>query len=378
MRRANTIPAAAKMIQLKSCWDLSALSRVIKSMGRHQVGTEPKSGVAILLDDGEKPALSDRVHHDLRIVPVSPLRNFGVIVDAAAILRLRAKLHMVWAAARAISTQMVKRQAFRDRSISLRPVPAMATPQLAITADLSVSVFTPRQFPASCFFVDDVLMLPAVAGVVHLRLTRDVPQPRKLGYRRMFAAATQAEAARISDTLGQNAVMSMSEAYVAPSYNLLRAVRSISNVHTFTTAAAAFTRWVWASRVIWPNRIATSFPFIPMALKISQRFAGNLEHTSGNLGSLRKLAASAHAKAGRVWRYGRWLAFWLKPGAVAVNETAAARKSAVGALRNFSASARARLAKIDLGHLISSKDLWFWLAGAQTLSQPFHCTVEVV
>jgi hypothetical protein len=351
------------MIQLKPCRDLSALSRVIKSVGCYQVGAEPKSGVPISLNDGEKPALGDGVHHDLRVVPVSPLRNFGMVVDAVAVFRLRAKFHVVRIAARAIAAQVVKRQTFRDWAVSLRPLPAVATPCLTIAAEPSVSVVTGRQFPTSCLLVDNVPVLPAVAGIIHLRLTRDVPQPRKLSYRRRFTAAAQANPIGVANSLGDGRHrMAFNELRVASPNGAVGVVGADGRLPS--TAALAKAGWVGASGVIGQRCLATAKRAAVVTLQVARLFGQQLPATARAWGF----------RAGRLNRFGLFV-----PGShlMAVNETAPARKPAVGALRKFAASARARLAIVDMGHMISSKDLWFGLAGAQTLCQPFHCTVKV-
>src|ERR1017187_6015696 len=99
MRRADTISAAASMVQLEPRRNPTLLSLVIKTMGWNQPIVFPESRVPILLNDRKEPALRLRIYHDIGFVPIAPLRNFGVVPNAATVLFLRANLHMIRVAA---------------------------------------------------------------------------------------------------------------------------------------------------------------------------------------------------------------------------------------------------------------------------------------
>src|ERR1017187_4863830 len=99
MRRTHTVSLATRMVQLEPCRNFPALALVVKSMGRNQPVVLPEPRVPILLNDRKEPALRLRIYHDIGFVPIAPLRNFGVVPNAATVLFLRANLHMIRVAA---------------------------------------------------------------------------------------------------------------------------------------------------------------------------------------------------------------------------------------------------------------------------------------
>lgn len=298
-----------------------------------------------------------------------------MVVNAPCILRLRAKFQMVWVAARAITAQMVKREPFGNWPETLRPIPAVCHVQLAVAMDAPVPVLAMnREDPTACVPVDLVRRCgtPAVAGVVHLRLPGDVPEPRKLSDGRLFAAPAEANTIP-SDLFSSALVMPLQEAGVASGHRLRDRVCAVGNTYGFATTATAFARWVRAARVIWFDRVTAGGPLFPVPNSIPQEFSGNLKRSPVFLGALGLLAAPTHTETRRVGRRCTLNTLRLKSGAVPVDESAAARQAAVGALYELAAPAFAKLAKIDLGHLISLQDLWSWLAGVLALGQPFQC-----
>src|ERR1035441_345846 len=88
MRRADTIPAAAKVVQLEPRRNPALFSLVIPAVRRYQSRSHPEPRVPVILNDREEPALRGWIDRYIRLVPIAPLGNFGVVVDAAAILFL--------------------------------------------------------------------------------------------------------------------------------------------------------------------------------------------------------------------------------------------------------------------------------------------------
>lgn len=362
MRRADTIPAAAKVIQLEPRRDSALFSLVIKSMRGHQPVSFPEPRVAILLNDGEKPALRLRIDHDIGFVPIAPLRNFGVVPNAAAILFLRANLHMIGVAAISDPAKVVKSHVVGNRAETLLPIPTMCKPKPSIAPDATVTVdLVGREFPAAGSSIDNVLVLPTMAGEVHLRCSRDVSKTVLRGNRCFEPAPAHAKAtAKVSNATHRRCHgMPLDVSGVAPFHQSFAVIGGNCGLSAALTEAQA--RWIRAARVVGLN--VNCFPVMRQSAIVALQEAPLC---------YKRLAASASAKRCIVWRNGPRLSA-ARPHLVAVDEPSAARKSAVGAVCDLSAPAFAKLARIDLGHLTSLLGLWSAGTGVHALGQPFDC-----
>jgi hypothetical protein len=356
------------MVQLEPCRNFPALALVVKSMGRNQPVVLPEPRVPILLNDGKKPTSSYRVNHNIRFIPVAPLRNFGMVPNAPGILRLCAKFHVVGAAARFLATEVVQCHVFGNRPVSLLPIIPVAHEEIPVTMQSGVPILAMHgQYPTAVP-VDSVAGCgaPTVAGKVHLRLAGDVPKFGLQSNRRLQTAAAETFP-RSSNSFGRNLVVPAQEAVVASRHSSVVVIESDQRFGP--TPASAKPGRVRASRVIGSQYLA------PAACgAVAQSRIVPFDET----GLRRQLSTTtAFAKvAGSIWCGLWWSVFELcgkQRGVVPVDEPSSARKSAVGTICDFSTPALARLAKIDLGHLISLQDLWSWLAGVYALCQPFHC-----
>jgi hypothetical protein len=359
------------MVQLEPCRDFPALSLVVKPMGWNQPVVLPKACVPILLDDGEEPTSGCRVNYDIRFVPVSPLRNFGMVPNAASVLFLRANLHMIRVAAISDPAKVVGGHVAGNRPVSLLPVPAMREPKPSIAPNAAVAVnLIGREFPAAGSSIDDVLVLPTMAGNVHLRRSGDVPEFGLQSNRSVHTTPAETFACP-SDTFGPDLVVPAQESAVASRHSSVVAVESDQRFGP--TSASAKPRRVRAARVIRSQHLT------PAACgTVAQSRIVTFDET-GLRGQLN--TASAFAKvAGAIWCGLWWPVLELRRkqrGIVAVDEPSAARKSAVGTICDLAAPTFAKLAKIDLGHMISLKDLWSAGTGVHALGQPFDCNREV-
>jgi hypothetical protein len=362
MVRVHTSAISANVVKFQPFADLPARSLIIKAVGRKQPSAHPKAGVPVLLRDRENVASGRGVNADLRVCPVAPLRNFRVVVNATAVLRLRAKLHVVGIAARAITAKVVKGQPFRNWAVALGPVPTVGKPKPSAAPDAAIAMdLVGRELPASGSAVDDVLMLPAVASAVHLRLPGNVAQAREFSDGRLLSASTFANAARVSDAPynWRHAVASNEPGKATPQY-AMAAIGADGRL----PAASALTKagWVGAARIVGLDRLAAMRHAAIVALQIPRLLR-------------KRLAASACAGLCALKLNDPQL-FAARLDLVAMDESAAARKSPVGTICDLAASTLAKLAKIDLGHLIFSRDRWSAGTGVHALGQPFYCIVK--
>lgn len=362
MVRVHASAISANVVKFHPFADLSARSLIIKAVGRKQPSAHPKAGVPVLLSDRENVASGHGVNADLRVCPVAPLWNFRVVVNTPAVFRLRAKLHVVRIAAGAIAAKMVKGQPFWNRAVVLGPVPTVGKPEPAVAPDAAVPVhLIGGQFPTSGPAVDDVLMLPAVAGAVHPRLAGNVAKPRKLGDWGLLAASTFAKAARVPDApYNRRHAMASDEPGIAANHQAEMVVGADRRLATAPALAQA--GWVRASRVIRAQCFATVRHAAIVALQVPRLL-------------VKRLAASAFASLRTAGLNDPELST-ANLDLVAMDETAPARQTAVGTIYGLAASTPAKLAKIDLGHLIFSRDRWSAGTGVHALGQPFYCIVK--
>src|ERR1035441_3015329 len=369
MRRADTIPAAAKVVQLEPRRNPALFSLVIPAVRRYQSRSHPEPRVPVILNDREEPALRGWIDRYIRLVRIAPLGNFGVVVDAAAILFLCAKLHVIWVAARANSAKVVKGHALGDGAVPLAPIPTVGHVQLPIAMDSAVPIFSmDGHDPASGGLINGVARLLAVPPAIHLRLAGDVPKPRKLCDGCLPAASASANTAGVSDAArDRRHAVTLDESVVATPQHAMTAIGADCGLPSASAHAQA--GWVRAARVVGLNRFASMRHAAVVAFQVAWLFR-------------EWVTASAFTRL-RAWWPDQHGFSATRFGLVAVNEPAAARKSAVGTICDLAASALARLAKIDLGHLISVKDLWSAGTGVHALGQPFSlynrwCRVVIV
>jgi hypothetical protein len=314
---------SAEVVEFHSLGDLATRTPVVETMRRNQSPTNPETRVAVLLRNREDMTSGRRIDNDVRIFPVSPLRNFGMVVNAPGILRLRAKLQMIWVAARTVAAKVVKRETLWDRAEALRPVPSVRKPESSATPDAAVATdIRWRQFPTSGFAVDTVLVLPSVPYDELARLPRDVPQTALTGNRRLSATPARAKACRVADPPNLQFIVASAESVVAA-------------LHIAVAAIARDRRLRAASTLAKAGRIRAA------------RVVGTEDLTSA--------ARRSAAQSGVVAFQKSWFA---------------------GQMR--AASTLAKRARIGVGHLISLKDRWSRLAGVHALSQPFQYIVKEV
>ena len=319
----DTSAISAEVVEFHSLGHLATRTPVIETMRRNQSPTNPETRVAVLLSDREDMTSGLRVDNNIRVVPVSPLRDFRMIMDASGVLRLRAKLHVIRVAARAVAAKMVKSETFRDGAKSLCPVPSVCKPESSTTPDAAVATnIRWGQLPASGFVVDDILILPSVADDVLARLSRNVPQSALTGNRRLSTASARAQSGRISDLANLQFVMASQKSVVAA-------------LHVAVAAIIGYRRLCAASTLANAGRVRPA------------RVAGSRHFASA--------AGRSGAQAGVVAFQESWFARQVR-----------------------AASALAKRARIGVGHLISLKDRWSWLAGVHALSQPFQYIVKEV
>jgi hypothetical protein len=234
--------------------------------------------------------------------------------------------------------------------------------QLAIAVNPAVSILAMNlENPASGTAVNSVGRALPMASAVHLRLPGDVAKPRKLGDGRLLSAPTFAEATRVPDAPynRRHAVASQETGVAAqdkPKVVIIADGRA--------PAASALTKAgrVGAARIVGVNGLATMRHAAVVALQVPRLF-------------VELLAASAFASLCAA----RLNDPELSPACldlVAVDESTPARQSTVGTICDLAASTLAKLAKIDLGHLIFSRDRWSAGTGVHALGQPFYCIVK--
>jgi hypothetical protein len=195
----------------------------------------------------------------------------------------------------------------------------------------------------------------------HPRLASNVPE---FGLTRdgcLLAASAYTCSARISDSAGYGrhgvAPDESGEASALCAVAIVGADRGL-------TAASALTKAgrVGAARIVGVNGLATMRHAAVVALQVPRLF-------------VELLAASAFASLCAA----RLNDPELSPACldlVAVDESTPARQSTVGTICDLAASTLAKLAKIDLGHLIFSRDRWSAGTGVHALGQPFYCIVK--
>jgi hypothetical protein len=197
-----------------------------------------------------------------------------------------------------------------------------------------------------------------MAEYEHLGLAGDISQLRLFGNRRFSTASAFAYAARVSDAAyNRRHAVALQESDVAAPQQAVAAIGANRGLPSASARAQA--GWVRAARVVGLNCFATVRHSAIVAFQVARLVC-------------ERLAASAFAGLRAWWPDQRGLSasrFDLVP----VDESAPARKTAVGTICDLTASALAKLAKINLGHLISRKDLWSAGSGVHALGQPFYC-----
>lgn len=365
MRRIHARSTPTKMIELESFFDLPFNFLVIKPVSGDEDSPHPKSGIAVLLSDGENMASGLRVDNNIRFLPVSPPRYLGVVGNAAAVFGARAQFKVIGVTACANPAKVIESHFGGNWAVSLLPEPAMAEVGLTRTSNAAISVrFVPRQYPTSRLFIRRVWDAPTMAGEVHLRLASDVPKPRIFGNRRLLSAPAETQSSP-ADSFGRDLVMASQVSHVAasdPAFMIVGADRNGPETSTHTESGG-----VGASRVV---RLLNAAAIAQLSLSKPRVVAFQKARFA-----CQQFAASAFTRLDSLWRgLRRSLRQFCRKQfrVVAFNETAMARRSAVGADDDLTASAMAKsFAKLSCGHRISPVDRWFGWIGVSAPIQPF-------
>jgi len=200
------------------------------------------------------------------------MRDISFRANPPNVLFVRDKFKMVWIHASSVPAQMVKLKAIRNGAVLLFPKPDVAKIRLVFPANARIPIGAwLTNYPTSGFRIRLRNSTPAMAGVIHLRLPGDIPQPRVLGNRRCLPAPAEAFTSS-TDSLGGDFVVALQKMDVASGYPFSSRVGSICNANGCPAAAPAFSGGIRPSRIVWFDRVSAGLPLGPMACQIAKEF----------------------------------------------------------------------------------------------------------